>query len=311
MHDAAHTPSDLNVALTQHAARWADELRISEALVSELSRLYLPIAQDLLRRRAQKAAGPLFVGINGAQGSGKSTMFALLMRMFEDVFHVRCAGLSIDDLYLTKAERQHLGATVHPLLATRGVPGTHDLPLAQRTLTALGETGEGQVAVPSFDKSIDDRQPEEAWPRFSMPCDLVILEGWCVGARPQEPHELAAPVNALEQERDGAGTFRRYVNDCLAAGYQELFGRLDALIMLRVPSFECVRTFRIEQEHALLRRLQQTNPAATVMSDDEVTAFVAYFERLTRAMLQEIPARADALVTVEADHRVSKVEIRR
>lgn len=312
MTDAPIPNADLTHALSQRTTAWAAELGVSAELAAELSAAYLPVALDLLARRVAKGnnPGPLFVGINGAQGSGKSTMFALLMRMFEQVLEVRCSGLSLDDLYLTRAERQNLADQVHPLLATRGVPGTHDVELAHRTLDALSQDTSGEVAVPSFDKAIDDRRPQEDWPRFHVPCDVVILEGWCVGARPQAEAELQEPINPLERERDPQGRYRGYVNHCLAGSYQALFNRLDVLIMLKVPSFECVRSFRIEQEHALLRRLRRSDPEAQVMSDEQVGAFVAYFERLTRAMLQEMPARADVLVTVEADHKVSNVDVR-
>lgn len=297
-------------AIERRTQAWAAQLGVSEALTRELSVAYLPVAQELIRRRQLKTAGPLMIGINGAQGSGKSTMFALLLRMFEQVFEVRCAGLSIDDLYLTRAERSALAETVHPLLATRGVPGTHDVALAHRVLDALSAAGPGHVTVPSFDKAADDRHPEVDWPHFEIPCELVILEGWCVGARPELETELLSPCNALEAEHDGDGRYRRYVNDRLSDEYQALFARLDVLIMLRVPSFECVRRFRTEQEHGLLRRLRNANPHATVMSDEEVAHFVAYFERLTRWMLREMPARADVLVTVEEDHSLAGVEIR-
>lgn len=308
--NAAAVTSVLAGELERRAEGWAAELGMDTELVRELSAIYLPVAMDLLRRRESIGDGPLMVGINGAQGSGKSTMLALLLRMFEQVLNVRCAGLSIDDLYLTREERQTLGARVHPLLATRGVPGTHDVALAHRVLDALSSPRTGKVAVPAFDKAVDDRQLEVNWPQFDVPCELVILEGWCVGARAEPDTALSTPCNVLEADQDPGLRYRRYVNRCLAEQYQSLFDRLDVLIMLKVPSFECVQRFRTEQEHALLRRLLQVNPQATVMSDEQVARFVEHFERLTRWMLHEMPTRADVLVTVEDDHRISSVEIR-
>lgn len=307
---AATASNELMAAMEQRTQAWAAQLGIDEGLARELSLTYLPVAQELLRRRQRVAGRPLIVGINGAQGSGKSTMFALLLRIFEQLFEVRCAGLSIDDLYLTRAERLALSENVHPLLATRGVPGTHDVALAHRLLDALLSEGPGHVPVPAFDKAVDDRYPEVDWPHFEIPCELVILEGWCVGARPEAETELSTPCNNLEAEEDADGRCRRYVNACLRDEYQALFERLDVLIMLRVPSFDCVQRFRTEQEHALLHRLRLANPHAKVMSDDEVGRFVAHFERLTRWMLREMPARADVLVTVEEDHSLAGVEIR-
>src|SRR6185437_8649015 len=77
--------------------------------------------------------GPLVLGLCGAQGSGKS----ILARSLADRFASRgrrVAVLSLDDLYLTKAERSRLAQEVHPLLGTRGVPGTHDVALGLQIL---------------------------------------------------------------------------------------------------------------------------------------------------------------------------------
>ncbi|HHQ13954.1 MAG TPA: phosphoribulokinase, partial [Chromatiales bacterium] len=155
----------------------------------------------------------LFLGINGAQGTGKSTLADFLRVTLESVAGWRVACLSIDDFYLTRHERERLAQDIHPLLRTRGVPGTHDMAMLADCVQRLGELDRGEtLALPRFDKATDDRAPVDSWPTITGPIDLIILEGWCVGSRPQTDAELQEPVNALEREQDADGSWRRFVN---------------------------------------------------------------------------------------------------
>jgi len=130
--------------------------------------------------------------------------------------------------------------------------------------------------------------------------DVVLFEGWCVGAGPQAPEELARAVNHLERTRDPQGRWRAYVNAALAGAYQDLFGRIDLLVLMLAPSFETVVRWRQEQE----RKLREAAPeGAQVMSDAEVAAFVKYYERLTRHIAEEMPARADVLIRLDSARR--------
>jgi D-glycerate 3-kinase len=232
------------------------------------------------------------LGLCGAQGSGKSTLAAALAERFE-----RAAILSIDDLYRTKAERTEMARAIHPLFATRGAPGTHDVALGLATLDAL-DRGE-RAALPRFDKSRDDRAPASQWGHAPADTRLLIFEGWCVGARPQAEAALAAPINALEREEDAHGLWRRAANAALAGDYQRLFARIDRLILLAAPGFEVVRGWRIEQEQAL--RAQAAPDAPGLMSDAEVARFIQHYERITRHILIEMPARADFVARLAAD----------
>ncbi|SDA25969.1 AAA family ATPase [Sphingomonas sp. NFR15] len=241
------------------------------------------------RRLAGARARPLVVGVCGAQGSGKSTVAAALAARFANT-----VVLSLDDLYKTRAERARLARDVHPLFATRGVPGTHDVELGLATFAAL-DAG-AATPLPRFDKARDDRVDPAAWPIAPARPALVIFEGWCVGARPQDAAALAAPVNALERERDPDGLWRRHANAALGGAYQWLFARIDWLAMLRAPSWERVLGWRIEQEHAL--RATGAHGAG-VMSDAEVTTFVSHYERLTRHILVDMPAYADLVLQLD------------
>ena len=246
-----------------------------------------PVAAEIARWADSRR--PLLVGINGAQGSGKTT----LCRFVETLLAERglaAATLALDDLYLTHAAREGLAANIHPLFATRGVPGTHDVALGQVLLDRLlaGRSAE----LPIFDKARDDRATETRV--VEGPVDVVLFEGWCVGARPQPAAGLSAPVNALEGDEDSSGTWRRAVNRRLATDYAELFDRLDMLVMLKVPSFDAVRAHRLLQEVKL-----GAGPA--VLDDTALERFLAHYQRLTEFMLDEMPARADVLVEVGRD----------
>lgn len=266
----------------------------------------MPQAIDAVADRVHAALagsdGRLFVlGLCGAQGSGKSTLAERLQTRME-AHRVATALLSIDDLYRTAAEREALAAQVHPLLRTRGVPGTHDVALGLRVIAAL-ERGEAAL-LPRFDKGADDRLPPSQWARAAAGTRLLILEGWCVGAVPQAAAALGAPVNALERNEDGDGRWRHFVNAALAADYQALFARIDRLVMLAAPGFDVVLRWRTQQEAALRARTGQG------MRDAQVARFIAHYERLTRHMLAEMPGRADLVVRLGADRAVLGVAMR-
>jgi D-glycerate 3-kinase len=237
------------------------------------------------------------VGICGSQGSGKSTACANVATALAAT-GISAAVLSLDDLYLPRAAREELARSVHPLLLTRGVPGTHDISLGLRTLEALGTRG--RVPLPRFDKARDDREPESRWEAFYAPADVVLFEGWCVGARPQSPGLLELPVNALERREDVDGRWRRHVNDVLARDYQRLFAPLDFLALLAAPAFDVVTRWRTQQEH----RLRASQPGARVMADSQIERFVQHYERLTRHILAEMPARADLVLRLDENRRV-------
>jgi D-glycerate 3-kinase len=247
----------------------------------------------------------VIVGLCGAQGSGKSTAAAALCEILlhEDLPAV---ALSIDDFYLPRAQRAELARAVHPLLLTRGVPGTHDVELAMATIESLADPG--VTPLPSFDKATDDRRPRSQWRSAEGPFRVVILEGWCVGARAQSGAELAQPVNALERDEDTQGRWRRHVNDTLATRYTSLFNRLSPLVMLAAPSFEVVHGWRTEQERKLRARLAASGgDASRVLDDAAIARFIRHYERLTRHILAEMPARADHLIALDAERRATWV----
>jgi D-glycerate 3-kinase len=261
-------------------------------------------AADLIEKATRAAMsahrrGPLIVGICGSQGSGKSTVCKKVAARFTDA-GLKVATLSLDDLYLPLAARVRLGELVHPLLRTRGVPGTHDTKLGIHTLHDLAHAKE--VKLPRFDKARDDRRPEAAWETIEGPVDLVLFEGWCVGARPQGLEALTQPINALEANEDVDGRWRRYVNDSLGGEYQRLFAKIDLLVLLAAPSFDVVFKWRTQQEDEL--RSQTQGDRSGVMSDAQIARFIQHYERLTKHVLIEMPPRADLVIRLSEDRAV-------
>ena len=283
--------------------QFLDEHRLPRAFLDTVEAHYAPLARWLhdVRPRGR----PMLLGINGAQGTGKSTLAEFLAMAADSLYDWRTAVLSIDDFYLTRAKRRALAADVHPLLSTRGVPGTHDTGLLSATLDALVHlAAKHTFELPRFDKAEDDRAATADWPAVTGPVDVIILEGWCVGSSAQPDAALSEPVNELERDEDAAGTWRRFVNEKLARDYTPIFERLDALVFLAAPSFDAILAWRIEQEHKLAKRLQGSGSA--IMSDEEVARFIRFYERITRHNLATLRGRADVVLDLAEDHSVAE-----
>ena len=271
--------------------------RLPAAFLDTARGFFLPLAARLPSFRT--APGPLLLGINGAQGTGKSTLADFLAMATEELFDWRSAVLSIDDFYLTRAERQALGRNVHPLFATRGVPGTHDTDMMLDTINRLRDLPPGAtLGLPRFDKAIDDRAVDG--PEIAGPLDLVVFEGWCVGSTAQDEAALPVPVNSLERDEDPEATWRTVANRKLATDYEPVFAMLDVLVFLAAPSFDAVYRWRLEQE----QKLAAKSAGAAIMDEGEVERFIGFYERLTRHNLETLPRKADAVLTLDEDHAV-------
>lgn len=290
--------------MTEPAADYLEDFIADEQLPSDyldaVARYFRPLA-DTLAVRARGSGRPLVVGIQGGQGTGKSTLARLLGALLQQEHGLTVAELSIDDFYLTRRERQQLGQAVHPLLATRGVPGTHDVPLALATLQRLQVAAAGdRVALPRFDKAADDRRPSEQWDSVAGPVDVVILEGWCLAVPPQPAAALTEPANALEAADDADGRWRAFVNGQLAGGYRDWFAHIDYLVVLQAPSFDAIYRWRALQEQKLAAR----SDGPRIMDEQQLARFIQHYERLTRHCLAVLPAQADAVFLLDEDHRV-------
>jgi D-glycerate 3-kinase len=264
--------------------------------VTELSREFvenvcLPLSAWLA---AHQGPRPIVAAFGGPPGSGKSTLVGALRSLLEERHGLATAAFSLDDVYYTKAERLALAREVHPLLATRGVPGTHDLVLANALLDELPRAGAGhEVRVPRFDKLRDDRAHPSQFEVIARRPDVILVDAWFWGAAPPTQASLEVPVNEREALEDPDGRFRRYVRDALAGAYQALFARAHVHVQLTAPSWETTLDWRVEQQLAL-RGLAGTVPDAATRS--EITHFLRLFERVVR-----LPPAREPDVTLELD----------
>lgn len=290
-------------------SRFAQDHALPESYLANAKQFFDPLADYCLGHA--KAAAPFMLGLNGAQGSGKSTLSDYLVAYAES--KGACAiALSIDDFYLTRAQRKTLAKEVHPLLATRGVPGTHDYALMAEVLSQL-KVGK-RPYLPRFNKGSDDRAPKAEWQRPKQTADLVIIEGWCWGAQPSAPvnESVAVPIpmpcNELEAKEDAKGQWRRYVQSALKQDLCPLYAFMDAWAMLRSPSFDCVYQWRLEQEQRLRAGLEdEGGDTSALMSPAQISRFIMHYQSITEALLQQLPKQADLVWQLDESRAISAV----
>ncbi|MEE4280975.1 MAG: hypothetical protein V2I41_03460 [Pseudomonadales bacterium] len=240
------------------------------------------------------ATGARVIAISGSQGSGKST----LAQSLQDTLIAagqQAAAVSIDDFYLTRKARLELAEQVHPLLRTRGVPGTHDWQWLHRTLDDV-HRGQTHLRVPTFDKGMDDRVAER-----ELNAEVLVFEGWCLGVKAQPEAALRTPCNALERDEDAEGKWRTWVNEQLHHHYESLWQKVDLWVHLRVPGFAQVHAWRSQQEQQI--------PPAQRMGADQIARFIAHYERLTKALWQQTPATPGFVLALDERHRVTDVTV--
>lgn len=299
----------LNCALEQH--------NLPASFSETVERWYINLAQEIaLRFKQHPAHTPLIIGIQGCQGSGKSTLASLLALILKENHRLDTLALSLDDFYLTRAQRAELAHEVHPLLATRGVPGTHDIALAcqsiqQLSLLSANTLGsEKTYSLPRFNKATDDRYPPSHWPRLCIQPHIILLEGWCIGLSAEEDHSLQHAVNELERVEDKNARWRRHVNNALKNDYPGLFSLIDKLIVLQAPSFDCVYQWRWLQEEKLIAELDRQgipNEQRNTMSPAQLTRFISHYQRLTQHALATMPAKADWVLYLNEQHEIVKM----
>ena len=286
--------------------------RLPASFVAVAQDYYLPLAEQVAGWHLEVDA-PLGVAINGGQGTGKSTLARLMSVYLSEQYGLRTIVLPLDDFYKTKAERLELGLSVHPLLATRGVPGTHDLKIGMECARICLGYEKKSITIPRFEKETDDRAPHDRWYTVDAPFDIVILEGWCVSAKAEADSAMETPINDLELDEDSKGIWRSYVNTMLREQYQAFFKLFAKTVLLRAPSFESIVGWRKKQEYKLREKLLSSGGLAGfsgLMSDAAIERFVMHYERLTRWMLSEMPSRADACLYLNEEHGVDRLMVK-
>ena len=289
------TQERINTALGNH--------QLPSTYADDVVSFMLPIAKQLFKKQKQK---PLIVGIQGSQGSGKSTSAAFLKLLLKYEFGLRVEICSIDDFYLSRADRKKLATHVHPLLQTRGVPGTHHTDLISEQFKLF--RAKQKLTIPQFNKATDDPKAKTEWLLTNQPADILIFEGWCVGLTPQATEDLNSPVNDLEKNEDANGQWRNYVNQKLASDYSEIFKQLDELIVLQAPSFDCVFEWRQLQEKKLIASLQEQGKSTELtLGPEQIKRFIQHYQRLTKHALTSLAEHADFVLQLNTEHRITSL----
>jgi len=296
---------------TPHTPDWQTKLLVKHTL----DQRFLDTAQEwfdplagAIAAHHDDADGPVLVGVNGSQGSGKSTLCDYLQGALTEQYGKRALACSIDDFYLSQQQRASLAKKVHPLCATRGVPGTHDIALLKATLAQLLDPARSaDVVIPSFDKTTDDPRPLQALKCWSGDLDILLLEGWCMGVGPQDEQALLQPINALEAEEDSDGIWRRWVNRNLSQDYLPIYDVVDFWVMLAAPDFDCVLAWRSEQEEKSRLSVTDTALPNALKSPKDLQRFIQHFERLTQEALATLPERVDYLLSLDALRNVRRI----
>ena len=267
----------------------------------QLKNFYIPICDRLLKIYNFKKK-PLIVGLSGSQGSGKSTISKILKIILNSHYKLNVVSFSLDDFYKTAYERKKMSKLIHPLFMTRGVPGTHDAKWLYNTLKSLLKKNFKAVKIPKFDKSIDDRFSSKHWQLVKKKPDIIIFEGWCVGAKPQSLKELRKPINILEKIEDTKLTWRKKVNNELKINYKKIYNLLDKKIYLRVPDFNYVFKWRLLQEKKL-----GLKPKKKIMTEKQIRRFIMFYERVTKNMIKNYKIN-DTVINLDKNHKIKSIK---
>jgi|TARA_B110000438_G_scaffold256006_1_gene263212 D-glycerate 3-kinase len=251
----------------------------------------------------------LIIGLAGGQGSGKTTISSILSLILKKYFKLNVFKISIDDFYKTRNARKLLSKKKHPLLITRGVPGTHDVDLMLSVFKKVKAKNFKSFRVPKFNKAIDDRCSKSLWYKLKLKPDVMIFEGWCVGAKPQTNNLLKKPINSLERDYDQKKNWRLHVNNHLKKKYKTLFNQLDGLLYLKPKNFNLLKIWRLKQEKKLL--LQTKNKKnLKIMNSNEIINFMQTYQRITQQMFKDVPKYCSIILNLNSKHQINKIKFK-
>ncbi len=277
-----------------------------KAKIKNLKQTFIPMSY-WIENKYKKKGKTLFLGFSGGQGSGKTTITGILKIILKKFFKRRIYVSSIDDFYKTLEERNKISNNVHPLLKIRGVPGTHDINFVNKFFNIIKNKKFKKTKLPKFDKSIDNRLKKKYWFNIKKKPEIVILEGWCVGAKPQPNSLIKKPINLLEKYEDKNFKWRKYANEKLKKEYKKLFSKIDHFIFMKIPNFKMVFKWRLLQEKKL-RKKSHSNKK--IMSYNEIKRFIMFYERITLQMMKDLSKSASVVMLLKKNHEIKKVHYR-
>jgi D-glycerate 3-kinase len=268
----------------------------------------IPVSQWILKKTNNKKT--LIIGLAGGQGSGKTTISSILSIILKKYFKLNVFIVSIDDFYKTRKDRKLLSKKKHSLLMTRGVPGTHDINLMLSFFKKVKSKKFKSLEVPKFNKAIDDRCKKNLWYKLKSKPDVVIFEGWCVGARAQSNNKLKKPINSLEKLYDQRAKWRVHVNNQLKGKYKTLFNQLDGLLYLKAKNFNLLRQWRLKQERKLWAQTKNKKNL-TIMSSRDVINFMQTYQRITQQMFKDAVKSSSVIMNLNSNHQIEKIKFKK
>ncbi len=262
-----------------------------------------------INKRAEKKR-PYFVGLAGGQGTGKTTISSLVKIILMKYFKLKVFKISIDDFYKTRKERIEISKKIHPMLLTRGVPGTHDINMILSFFKKAKSKKFKRFKLPTFNKAIDDRLNKKYWYNLKVKPDVVIFEGWCVGAKPEKKGTLNKDRNLMEKLEDRKQIWRKYVNQQLKLKYKNLYSQLNCLIYLKAKNFSLLQKWRLKQERKLWLKSKR-NSNLKIMSSGDVIKFMQTYQRVTENMFRNMPKYSSIILNLNSNHQIKSAVYRR
>jgi D-glycerate 3-kinase len=274
--------------------------------IKNLKKIYIPIS-FWINNKCKKKGRTLILGLSGSQGSGKTTVTGILQIILKKFFKKNIYIISIDDFYKTLRDRNRMSQQKHSLFKTRGVPGTHDINLIKNFFISAKRKKFKKIKLPKFNKSIDDRSKKNYWHNINKRPEIIILEGWCVGAKPQIISSLRKPVNILERHEDKDLIWRKYANEKLKKEYKEVFAMIDYFIFMKVPNFKIVFKWRLLQENKLRKKLHYKKK---IMTYSAIKRFIMFYQRITLQMMKDLSKSASIVLLLKKNHEIKRVLFR-
>ena len=253
---------------------------------------------------------PYIVGLGGGQGTGKTTISSIISIILRKYFKLNVFVVSIDDFYKTRKERFLLSQKVHTSLTTRGVPGTHDINIMLDFFKRVKSKKFRSLKLPKFNKANDDRYKKKLWYSINKRPDVIIFEGWCVGARAEKNNTLKKAVNSLEKIDDKKLIWRKFVNQQLKLKYKKLYSQLNSLLFLKADNFSLLQKWRLKQE----KKLWLTNKKSSntkIMSKKDVIKFMQTYQRVTQNMFRYAPKYASIILNLYSNHQIKSIVYKR
>ena len=264
----------------------------------------IPISFWIAKKVEKKK--PFILGLSGGQGSGKTTISSIISIILSKYFELNVFKISIDDFYKTRKERLELSKKVHPLLMVRGVPGTHDINIMLNFFKRTKRKKFKSIKLPRFNKATDNRYNKRLWYSVKRRPDVIIFEGWCVGAKAEQNFTLKTPINSLEKLKDQKLIWRRFVNKQLKSKYKKLYDQLNSLLFIKAKNFSLLREWRIKQEKKLRLKSKRSNNLK-IMSDKEIINFMQTYQRVTQNMFKIVPKYASIILNLNSNHQIKSV----